>query len=73
LGADDLVQPYCRIRNVVDAGIAERQTAAVYLKQLAGAGVLEEIKVGREKLFINPRLMRLLTMERPAIFVRPAA
>ena len=59
------VQPYCRIRNVVDAGIAERQTAAVYLKQLAGAGVLEEVKVGREKLFINPRLMRLLTMERP--------
>src|SRR5207248_4263329 len=59
------VQPYCRIRNVVDAGIAERQTAAVYLKQLAGAGVLEEVKAGREKLFINPRLMRLLTMERP--------
>ncbi len=59
------VQPYCRIRNVVEAGIAERQTAAVYLKQLAGAGVLEGVKVGREKLFINPRLMRLLTMERP--------
>jgi Fic family protein len=55
------VQPYCRIRNVVDAGIAQRQTAAVYLKQLATAGVLEEVKVGREKLFINPRLMRLLT------------
>ena len=55
------VQPYCRIKNVVDAGIAQRQTAAVYLKQLAKAGVLEEVKVGREKLFINPRLMRLLT------------
>jgi hypothetical protein len=37
----------------------------VYLKQLAGAGVLQEIKVGREKLFINPRLMRLLTAEQP--------
>jgi Fic family protein len=59
------VQPYCRIRNVVEAGIAERQTAAVYLKQLVGAGVLEEVKVGREKLFINPRLMRLLARERP--------
>lgn len=57
------VQPYCRIRNVVDAGIAQRQTAAVYLKQLAGVGILEEVKVGREKLFINPRLMRLLTRE----------
>ncbi len=57
------VQPYCRIKNVVDAGIAQRQTAAVYLKQLAAVGILEEVKVGREKLFINPRLMRLLTRE----------
>lgn len=59
------VQPYCRIRNVVEVGIAERQTAAVYLKQLVGAGVLHDVKVGREKLFINPRLMRLLTVEKP--------
>lgn len=59
------VQPYCRIKNVVEAGIAQRQTAAVYLKQLAGIGVLEEVKVGREKLFVNPRLMRLLTAEEP--------
>jgi Fic family protein len=57
------VQPYCRIRNVVDAGLAKRQTAAVYLKQLAGLGVVVEVKVGREKLFINPRLMRLLASE----------
>jgi len=59
------VQPYCRIKNVVEAGIAQRQTAAVYLKQLARIGVLEEVKVGREKLFVNPRLMRLLTAEEP--------
>jgi Fic family protein len=59
------VQPYCRIRNVVDAGIAKRQTAAVYLRQLADVGVLEEVKAGREKLFINARLMRLLTEEEP--------
>ncbi len=59
------VQPYSRIRNVVEAGIAQRQTAAVYLKELARAGVLQEVKVGREKLFINPRLMRLLTAEEP--------
>ncbi len=59
------VQPYCRIKNVVEAGVAQRQTAAVYLKRLAAAGVLEEVKVGRDKLFINPRLMRLLTAEEP--------
>lgn len=67
------VQPYCRIKNVVEAGIAQRQTAAVYLKQLANAGVLEEVKVGREKLFINPRLMRLLTAEQPGDLSFPAA
>ena len=59
------VQPYCRIRNVVDAGIAQRQTAAVYLNRLCDTGVLEEIKVGREKLFINKRLMQLLTVDEP--------
>ena len=59
------VQPYCRIKNVVEAELAGRQTAAVYLKLLAGAGVLEEVKVGRDKLFINPRLMRLLTVDKP--------
>ena len=56
-------QPYCRIRNVVEAGIAKRQTAAAYLKGLVAAVVLEEVKAGREKLFINPRLMRLLPAE----------
>jgi hypothetical protein len=50
------VQPYCRIRNVVDARIAERQTAAAYLKKLVAADVLTEVKVGREKLF--PRCPR---------------
>ena len=57
------VQPYCRISNVVDEGIAKRQTASVYLKALCDIGVLKEVKVGREKLFINPRLMTLLTKE----------
>ena len=54
------VQPYCRITNVVDAGIAQRQTASVYLKQLADIGLLREVKVGREKLFINPSLLQAL-------------
>ena len=61
------VQPYCRIGNVVDAGIAQRQTASVYLKELCDTGVLKEVKAGREKLFINPRLMALFTAERDAV------
>jgi Fic family protein len=56
-------QPYCRIANLVDAGIARRQTASVYLKQLVDIGVLTEMEAGKEKLFINPRLMRLLTRD----------
>lgn len=60
------VQPYCRIGNIVESGIAKRQTASVYLKELSDIGVLKEVKAGREKLFINPRLMTLLTAERRA-------
>lgn len=56
-------QPYCRIRNVVSAGIVERQAASRYLKRLASAGVLREEAAGREKLFVNVRLLRLLTGE----------
>jgi Fic family protein len=55
------VQPYCRISNLVEAGIAQRQSASRYLKQLCAIGVLEERRGGREKLFINPALLRLLT------------
>lgn len=56
-------QPYSRIGNVVEAGIAKRQTASVYLKELCDIGVLREVKAGREKLFIHPNLMKLLTAE----------
>jgi len=57
------VQPYCRIGNLVDAGIAQRQTAAAYLQQLVGLGVLKEVKRGREKVFINRLMLTLLTKE----------
>ena len=56
-------QPYCRIANVVDAGLAKRQTASVYLKQLCDAEILKEVKSGRETLFIHPKYVELLTGE----------
>ena len=56
-------QPYCRISNLVDADIAKRQTASEYLKKLKIIGVLKEEQVGREKIFINPKLMNLLTRD----------
>jgi len=56
-------QPYCRIANLVESGVAKRQTASVYLKQLAQIGILKEMKVGRDKLFIHPKLISLLKSE----------
>jgi Fic family protein len=55
--------PYCRIGNLTDRGIAKRQTASVYLKALTRIGVLEAKTAGKERLFINPRLMQLLTQD----------
>lgn len=56
-------QPYCRIANVVDAGIVERQAASRYLEALVGVGVLREETLGREKLFVHDKLLALLTSE----------
>ena len=56
-------QPYCRISDVVKADIAKRQTASEYLKKLVELGVLEQHQLGREQLFLHPKLMRLVTKE----------
>jgi len=55
--------PYCRIGNLVSEGIAKRQTASSYLKQLTGIGVLADVETTKEKLFIHPKLFALLTTE----------
>lgn len=54
------MQPYCRIDNLVQHGVAKRQTASIYLKQLVEIGVLEEMSVGREKLYLNTKLLQEL-------------
>lgn len=54
-------QPYCRITNIVERGIAKRQTASGYLKKLSDIGVLEELQIGRERLFFHPKLLRLVS------------
>ncbi len=56
-------QPYCRITNLVSTGVAKRQTASVYLKQLCDIGVLKEVRSGRETLFVHPKYIELLTGE----------
>jgi Fic family protein len=57
-------QPYCRIGNIVKHGIAKRQAASVYLKKLCDLGILIEVKEGRDKIFINTRMIDLLIKER---------
>jgi Fic family protein len=54
-------QPYCRIQAVEQAGIAKRQTASTYLKELERIGLLRGVKVGRDQLYINDQLYGLLT------------
>ncbi len=56
-------QPYCRIGNLVEKEIAQRQAASRYLKDLAGLGVLHEVSAGKEKIFIHPKLMQLLVRD----------
>ncbi len=55
------VRPYCKIKFVEDAGIAKRVTASRYLHELAERGFLTEHKSGTEILFINHRLLELLS------------
>jgi Fic family protein len=54
-------QPYTKVLHLVELGIAERKTAAVYLRALESAGILKSVKVGREVLYLNQGLYRLLS------------
>lgn len=54
------MQPYCKIANLVENGIATRNTASKYLNVLSGAGILEKQKSGRESLYLNRRLYDIL-------------
>ncbi|MFZ2242255.1 MAG: Fic/DOC family N-terminal domain-containing protein [Gordonia amarae] len=54
-------QPYCRIATVVSRTGVSRPTATKRLEALVAAGMLSDIKVGRDRLFINRELLRVLT------------
>ncbi len=56
-------QPYCRISDLVNKGVAQRQAASRHLKELSNKGILREMPLGKEKLFIHPKLMLLLTRD----------
>ena len=54
-------QPYCRINAVVERCEVSRQTASSWLHALVGAGLLSDVKVGRELLFVNTEFLDVLT------------
>ena len=54
-------QPYTKGQFIVEAGIAERQTAAEYLKELEQIGILRSKRIGRENLYLNVELYKLLS------------
>jgi Fic family protein len=53
-------QPYARTRDVIARSHVSRPTATKWLKELVSHGVLQELRVGREVLYINTRLMDVL-------------
>ncbi len=54
-------QPYVRIANVVDACAVTRQTASIWLDSLVVEGVLNDLRIGRDRLFVNTNYLELLS------------
>lgn len=54
-------QPYCRINKVAERCEVSRQTASTWLHALVDAGLLSDVKVGRERLFVNHEFLDVLT------------
>ena len=55
------MRPYCKIKFLEEAGLAKRVAGARYLRELESAGLVRAEKAGKEVLFINYRLVELLT------------
>ncbi len=55
--------PYCRISNVVERCSVSRPTATGWLNALVAAGVLSDVKVGRERLFLNTAFIETLARD----------
>jgi len=55
--------PYARIGDVVKRCGVSRPTATAWLNALVGFGALADIKIGRDRLFINARFMQILATD----------
>lgn len=52
--------PYTKRQNLMDENIGNAKTAGNYLKALEENGVLQSVKVGKEKLYLNQKLLQIL-------------
>jgi Fic family protein len=60
------VHPYSKIEFLVSALGVERKAASRYLRSLEELGLLASKKIGREKIYVNVRLMTILSRETAA-------
>ncbi len=56
-------KPYTKIESLVSKDIAVRQTASKYLKDLEEIGVLKSQKCGKENVYLNTELVKLLSKQ----------
>jgi hypothetical protein len=54
--------PYAKRSFLVDAGLGNPKTAGNYLNKLEAAGFLKSERIGKEKLYLNYRLMEILKL-----------
>jgi len=52
--------PYTKRQNLIDEGFGTPKTVGNYLMALEDKGFLKSVKVGKEKLYLNHRLMEIL-------------
>ena len=52
--------PYTKRQNLIDAKLGTPKTVGNYLMALEDKGFLKSVKVGKEKLYLNQRLMIIL-------------
>lgn len=55
-------QPYTRISSIEKAGLAKRDAASAHLRELERIGILHGFKFGREMLYVNRKLLSILTV-----------
>lgn len=54
-------RPSFGLAELRDAGLDRRQTASAWMQRLVSAGLLSELRVGKEKRYINKAVLQLLT------------